>query len=236
VAHRPMTPLRRVHKTVSITQKAYQSLERAIAERRLTPGQVLVTGDLAEKLGVSRTPVREALLMLEKAGLVESANGRMMVAGLSLGDLDEVFELREAIERFCLEKVATQGRPDRFRALHDLLVGHPSPDDVDGTAAAAADRRFHRTMVALAANERLLAAWDQMATHLKRFWHDGRSDLDRARSDIAECRAIVAALEAGDVDDALLLLREHLQRTKLSLAAWQRGQRPPVEPAGQDPS
>jgi DNA-binding GntR family transcriptional regulator len=222
-----MATLRRIHKTTSVTQKTYRSLERAIAHNRLTPGQVLVIAELAEELGVSRTPVREALLMLEKAGLVEAHNGRIVVAGLSLEDLDEVFEFREAIELFCLEKAAEPTRRGRLEALGAAIAAHLDAEDPDGAdAAAQADLRFHRELVALADNDRLLAAWDHLATHLQRFWQDGRANVGRVRSDIQECVAIVQALQAGDAAEASRILKVHLRHTKEALSAWQREQRP----------
>jgi DNA-binding GntR family transcriptional regulator len=162
--------------------------------------------------------------MLEKAGLVETQNGRMTVTGLSLGDLDEVFEVRQAIEVFCLDKLAA--RPDRARlaALRKILAPHVGPVTIDPEAAAAADLEFHRKLVALADNGRLLASWDQMATHLQRFWQDGHANLGRIQSDLAECLALVDAVEEGRVDDAGALLRQHLSHTKQALAAWQRQQ------------
>jgi DNA-binding GntR family transcriptional regulator len=220
-----MSSLRRVTKNTTVTQKAYRTLERAIAQNRLTPGQVLVIGDLADELGVSRTPVREALLMLEKAGLVETHNGRMTVSGLSLSDLDEVFEVRQAIEIFCLDKLAS--RPDRARlsALRRILAPHVGPVTIDPDSAAAADLEFHRKLVSFADNGRLLASWDQMATHLQRFWQDGRANLGRIQSDLAECLALVDAVETGRAEEAATLLRQHLDHTKQALAAWQRQQR-----------
>lgn len=216
-----MAQLRRVHKTTSVTQRTYRNLERAIAQNRLSPGQALVIADLAEELGVSRTPVREALLMLEKAGLVEVANGRMTVAGLSTVDLDEVFEFREAIELFCIDKLTERADKQRLRSLRAMLAEHVEQDGpVDAEAAAAADLRFHRAVVALADNERLLSAWDQMATHLQRFWLEGKANLGRVKNDVAECVAIVDALEAGDAAAAASVLRDHLRQTKAALSAW----------------
>ncbi len=221
-----MAHLGRVRKAASVTERTYRALERAISQNKLLPGQPLVIADLAEELGVSRTPVREALLMLEKAGLVETANGRMTVAGLSTVDLDEVFEFREAIELFCIEKVAERAAKDRLAPLRFLLDVQAGTDArLDAAAAAAADLRFHRAVVALADNERLLAAWDQVATHLQRFWQEGRANLSRVRSDLEECVAILDALQAGDAKAASRVLRDHLRDTKAALSAWNDGGR-----------
>ena len=216
-----MASLRRVRKTTSVTQRTYRSLESAITQNRLEPGQTLVIADLAEELGVSRTPVREALLMLQKAGLVEASRGRMSVAGLSTADLDEVFEFREAIELFCIEKVAERVDKKRVATLRELLATYVGASGaIDAEAAAAADLRFHRAVVGLAGNERLLGAWDQVAIHLQRFWQDGRANLSRVQRDAEECLAIVDALEEGDAVTAGRVLREHLRHTKAALAAW----------------
>lgn len=218
-----MSPLRRVHKTQSITQKTYVRLERAIAKNRLVPGQLLVIGDLAEELGVSRTPVREALLMLEKAGLVEVENGRMTVSGLSLSDLEEVFEFRQAIELFSVEKIIESVPDARLNILRDLLEPYQDTgDQADYAAIAAADLKFHRSLVLLAENSRMLASWDQMATQLQRFWQDGRANVSRIKSDINECLSITAAVEQRDSNTASKLLQDHLLQTKLSLADWQQ--------------
>lgn len=218
-----MATLRRVRKTVTVTQRTYRTLERAIAQRRLAPGQPLVIADLAQELGVSRTPVREALLMLQKAGLVEVGNGRMTVAGLSSVDLDEVFEVREAIELFCVRKAAESVDRVRVQELRALITPHLEANPMDAAEAAAADLRFHRALVAAADNQRLLGAWDHAGTHLERFWHDGRANRSRVRSDIAECAAVIDAIEEGDGDAAAAALRHHLHQTKAALAAWESG-------------
>lgn len=220
-----MTNMRRVQKPVSVTQKTYRRLERAIAQNHLVPGQVLIIGNLADELGVSRTPVREALLMLEKVGLVEKAHGRVTVSQISLGDLDDVFEFREALESYCLERLAARGEPRQLTALRDVVAPYRSTDATANAEAAVADLRFHRTLVALSGNARMLAAWDQLATQFQRFWEAGRANLDRINDDLEECLAIVDALEAGDATAAAVLLRTHLRQTKQSLAVWQRMQR-----------
>lgn len=221
-----MSTFRRVYKTQSITQKTYNQLERAISQNRLMPGQQLVIGDLAEELGVSRTPVREALLMLAKAGLVESENGRMTVSGLSLSDLDEVFEFRQAIELFSVDKVIEVVPDVRLKILRELLEPYKDIEEIaDYAASAAADLKFHRSLVILAGNSRMLASWDQMATQLQRFWQDGRANVSRIKSDIKECLAITDAVEQRDGDSASKLLKDHLLQTKLSLTNWQNAVR-----------
>lgn len=211
-----MGTLRRVRRSTSVTQRTYERLELAITRHRLVPGAALVVTELAQELGVSRTPVREALMLLERVGLVETLNGRATVAGLANHDLDEVFEFREMIELFCLRKLADNGNAATFKALRRVLDGgDASPED-----AAVADISFHHSLVVLADNARLLEAWEQLATHLRRFWHDGRSDGRRGYADVRRCRAVIVALERRDASEASAVLLDHLRDARAALSRW----------------
>jgi DNA-binding GntR family transcriptional regulator len=211
-----------IYKTRSLTEKTYRRLERAILRRELEPGEPIVINDLAGKLGVSRTPVKEALLLLERSGLVEADDGRMHVANLSLGDLEEVFEVREAIELYAIGKIADAGEVSRQLAnLYDALKEHRSPTGAeDAQHASELDLKFHRALVASAGNRRMLSIWDQMATELQRFWSDGVGNLSRIASDVDECVGIVDAIRHHDAQAASALLVRHLDQTKRSLASW----------------
>lgn len=217
--------MRRVYKTKSVSEKTYLRIERAILRKELEPGQTLVINDLAEALGVSRTPVREALLLLEKTGLVRNENGRITVSDLSLNDLEEVFEVRQAIELFSIQKLVDNDDLKQLKSIRESLEAHRRPaTDADAEAAAALDLKFHHTLVVSTGNVRLVAVWDQMATELRRFWSDGKANLSRIRSDVEECLAIVTALEEGNAARASKLLLDHLNQTKQALAVWQREQ------------
>lgn len=217
--------MRRVYKTKSVSEKTYLRIERAILRKELAPGQVLVINDLAERLGVSRTPVREALLLLEKAGLVCSENGRITVSDLSLDDLEEVFEVRQAIELFSIQKLVEREDLKQLKRIREALEAHRRPgNEAEAEAAAALDLKFHHTLVVSTGNARLVGVWDQVATELQRFWNHGKANLSRIRSDVEECLAVVAALEEGDGAQASKLLLDHLNQTKRALSAWQRSQ------------
>lgn len=217
--------MRRIYKTRSISEKTYHRLEAAILKRELEPGVPLVINELASELGVSRTPVKEALLLLERAGLVANDDGRITVARLSLTDLEEVFEVREAVERFALTKVAKTGLGAPLEALYDALAAHRQPiGEEEARAAFELDLRFHRGLVLATGNARLLDIWDKSATELRRFWNDGFGSLSRISTDIDECLGVLDALRIGDEAGASEVLVRHLVQTKQALAAWQREQ------------
>ena len=98
-----MGSLTKVRKTQTVTSRVYKRLSRAILQNELLPGEHLVAEALAERFGVSRTPVREALQILEHEGLVETVGSSgTFVTGLELSDLLRIFEFREAIELHAL--------------------------------------------------------------------------------------------------------------------------------------
>lgn len=218
--------MKSIYKTRTLTEKTYRRLERAIVRRELEPGEPLVINDLAGKLGVSRTPVKEALLLLERSGLVENDDGRIHVANMSLGDLEEVFEVRESIELYAIGKIAGAGEVSRQLAnVYDALKEHRSPQGPsEAQRASELDLKFHRALVASAGNRRMLGIWDQMATELQRFWNDGVGNLSRIASDVDECLGIVDAIRSHDADAASALLVRHLDQTKNALEYWQNRQ------------
>lgn len=229
----PRSLVKSIYKTRSLTEKTYRRIERAILRHELEPGEPLVINELAGRLGVSRTPVKEALLLLERSGLVEAEEGRMHVANLSLDDLEEVFEVRASIELYAIGKIAHAGEVTRQLAnVYDSLQAYRSPAGTeDAQRASELDLKFHRALVASAGNRRMLTIWDQMATELQRFWSDGVGNLSRIASDVDECVSIVDAIRNHDADAASALLVRHLDQTKRALMSWRDQQHARTEGA-----
>ena len=221
-----MAKLGPLSRSRSVTDRTYDRLKHAIVTNAFEPGQALTTESLARELGVSRTPVRDALLMLRNEGFVEgdAVRGKgMVVADLRLADLDELFELRFALEAGALPLVAERCDPARLRAMRDALVQHREPEDGPASVAASlADLAFHRALLRATGNAHFLRTWDQLATKLQRFWGAGRAIPGRARADIEESLAIVDALIDGDVPTARTRLATHLAHTQAGIAAWHR--------------
>lgn len=215
--------MRRVYKTKSVTEKVYSKLRRAISRNELLPGQPLNIETLANDLGVSRTPIREALLMLKQEGLVDTETRTAFVAGLKLEDLEEIFELRQAVEIHAL-RLVSRGR--NLRPLEHVarqlrkFEDPESPEEV--TKAAEADLDFHRALVSATSNRRLIEVWEQMSVQMSRFWEAGRDAHERAIQDVGECLRIIEALEAGSEEEAATILEHHLSKTKAAILDWWR--------------
>jgi DNA-binding GntR family transcriptional regulator len=214
---------------VTLAGQALAGLRAAIVDGRLEAGERYSVAALADRLGVSRTPVREALLVLERQGLVRfERNKGVRVLAPSAGDLEEVFALR-----LLLEVPATRRACARLTGAElDALDG-----ELDAMAAAAAagaegpfmahDQRFHEIVLDAAGNRRLAVQVDQLRDQVRL---RGASTVGRSR-DLeaihAEHVAIRDALRARDAAAAGAAMRAHLVATGTLLVA-QEGGGPPV--------
>jgi DNA-binding GntR family transcriptional regulator len=155
---------------VSLRQAVLQQVRAEIVSGRAQAGTIYSVPELAASLGVSTTPVREALLELSLAGLLTPLRNRgFLVEGHSVKDLENLFAVRVMLERFALETLARQGLtdPEPLRALADAVGAAVSREDVNSYIEA--DRRFHEALVARAGNPRLtrlvVAQRDEMRLH-----------------------------------------------------------------------
>ena len=185
----PLEPLAAPQTLATHTRRAVLA---AIADGRLEPGGRYSVAQLAEQLGISRTPVREALLVLEREGRVRfERNKGVRVLETTAADVAEVFELRLLLEVPAAAKAC--GIVDT-EALEAALA------DGDG-------ERFHELIVLAAGNRRLAAIVAGLREAL------GAPTTRDPEEAAAEHRAILAALQAGDADRAAAAMRYHLRRT-----------------------
>ncbi len=197
---------------MSYVQQAYRTLKDRILANRYPPGQQILEQALADDLGMSRTPVREALIRLHDEGLVELIPRRgMRVVPLAPEDMREIYEVLSALEvaavelaaRRSLELEALQPLEDALQAMETRLAD----DDLDGWARA--DARFHRALLALSGNRRLVA----MAATLADQVHRARMTTLRLRprpvKSIEEHREVLEALRDGDGERAARAHRRH---------------------------
>jgi DNA-binding GntR family transcriptional regulator len=205
------------------SDRAYATLREDIVEWRLAPGTVLQEVEQSERLGVSRTPVREALARLTADGLVAAQGGRgLVVTTVSVESVEQLFDLRRALEQETARAAAKNRTPDvfldlrdRFREAAGLLVdGDPSHSRyyelVDRLDSAIDDA---------AANPYLVAALRNLRPHLARVRRVSRDDPDRLRAAAQEHLLIVEAIIDGDAELAASATRVHLYRSLQSVLA-----------------
>ncbi|MGC5050953.1 GntR family transcriptional regulator [Micromonospora sp. DT48] len=191
---------------------AFRAIRDAIVNGTLAPGERLNDAELAQWLGVSRTPVREALTRLEEAGLVRTKPGRYtMVSPLDLralrGAQSVTTALHELAVREALPNLST-AELDAMRAANTRFAQALRADDVD--AAIAADDEFHGVLVAASANAALRSVLDQFTPALRRLERLRFASLS-GRGSVAQHERIIELCEAGDVDGAVAATRVNWQ-------------------------
>ena len=194
-------------------EQVYQRLRDLIVQGLLAPGSRVVETEVATRLGVSRTPVREALQRLQQEGFVVGAPGaqqaRLTVAPLTRADVHELLNIVGELEGLGARWAAALPVADRkalgkdLRALNTEFhrIGRTVP--VDHSHLYDADERLHRRIVQAGVGPRLLALHDAVKPQAERYIRMYISMLTSdIRASVAEHDAIIEAIEAGDADEA----------------------------------
>ena len=201
---------------MSSVSRAYAIIKENILENRYPPGHQALEQELADALGMSRTPVREALIRLSKEGLVELKPRRgMRVVALSPLDMKEIYEVLTGLETTAVELMGRrEPEPQVLLPLEKATQQMESAlERNDLQAWADADERFHRELLILGGNRRLIA----MASILSDQAHRARMVTLRLRdkpvdSNI-EHRQVLEALKSGKWAEARRLHHQHRTRT-----------------------
>jgi DNA-binding GntR family transcriptional regulator len=191
----------------------YQKLRELIVSGRITPGARITEGEVVERFGVSRTPVRSAVQRLQQEGFIQAAapgrQTRLVVAPLTQEDLDELFGLVGEIEGFAARRAAVlpgEQRASLVRTLHErndalrTLAQRPHPDP---DRFFELDAAFHGAYVQVGGGRRTLTLHDHIAPQAERYARVYVSALtNRIGDSVREHDIIVAAIEVGDADPA----------------------------------
>jgi DNA-binding GntR family transcriptional regulator len=211
-AMEPTFQLPRVAEPVSLKDKAYKALKSAILSLKLKPGDPLVESDLAQQLGISKTPVRDALLELEREGFVTKVLFKgTYVTEITLKDVREVFQVRAVLEGLAARLAAP------FFSAKDLEEGEKI---ITAAEAALAEgdialcsehgKRFHRLIINKADNQRLQTIILNLDDHLQRFRLLSDQINGRLNKSLKEHRKILEALGRKDPLAAEETARGHL--------------------------
>ena len=198
----------------SLADRAYDALLAAIAEGRLRPGQRVREIAFAEQLGISRTPIREALQRLARDGLItlDARNGAR-ITELSLEAIQELYDLREILEGSAARFAALSAKANDLQRLKAILAKEAEHGN-DPAALAKLNKLFHRTLCEAANNRYLMSAVSDFSTTLLLLGPTTLAAGGRAGESQAEHRAIVEAVAAGDADKAETLMRAHIRRAR----------------------
>ncbi len=199
------------------SERVYRSLRSEILDATLAPGDVLAEVELSTRLGVSRTPVREALTRLVSDGLATALSGRgTVVSEVSTGDITGLYELRQALEAQAAALAAQRRTRPPFEALHQRLLQVPTLlDGLEGGLRAYFDltRDFDQAIDDAVANNYLRTALRSVRLHSARIRRLSQHNPERLKAAAAEHLLIVDAILAGDASLAAHATHVHLHQS-----------------------
>jgi len=192
----------------------YDQLKLEILNGHLEPGEKLVEASLAERLLVSRTPIREALTRLEHDGLTERRSRGYYVRERSAEEILDIYETRCVLEAMA-GRVAAERRTDHdLRQLRWIADAGKSVDVEDQTALVEYNRRFHQAVWRAAHHETLLDLLQRLDLHVSRYSATTLTYPGRWAESLAEHEALLAAIERRDAAEAESVARGHFLKAR----------------------
>jgi DNA-binding GntR family transcriptional regulator len=208
----------RIDRPVPLRERVYQAMQELIISRQLAPGQHLVESELAELLGVSRQPIREALQLLNSEGWVDLSPGYgAFVHAPTETEVDQLLAVRSVLEGESARLAAQHADEDGIERLRQLCRDGEAAlaaDDVDAMVAANGD--LHRLVTELSGNQVLLDFVIQVDRRVR--WYYTPIARQRGKKSWQEHRKLIDAIEKRDADAASRIMREHTERTRQSYA------------------
>ena len=202
-------------------ERAYEFVKHEVLTDPDMQGQFINEQNLADRIGVSRTPIREALQRMETQSLLVRDGRSLMVASLDHNQLAELYVVRGELEGLAARLAAKHATPEEVRVLRDMLEADRALVN-DPQALSRANRRFHRQIHLASHNRFLVQQLDLVHRSMALLASTSLSAEGRSRGTLEEHEAIVKAIEAGDGEAAYAALREHISRafmTRLRLDA-----------------
>jgi len=201
------------HDRRKVTDWVYEEVREAIIDLRLEPGKPLREAAIAQQLGVSKTPVREALSRLEQEGLVETTSFKgAVVSAYSPQDLTEIYELRELLQGAAARAAAEQATDGTLAALDDITEQSRALRDAGSTEELAEMLgRFDVVIFEQVENRRVASLIQNLRAHLMRVGKLTEEIPGRVQTSVEEHARIVEAIRAHDADAAERAMREHIR-------------------------
>ena len=195
------------------TQRAYERIKEQIITTQLPPGAVIQETVLIAELGLGRTPIREALKLLEAEKLVVVSSRRgMFVTGVSISDLAEIQEIRSVLDPLCVRLAVARISAAELAEMRQLMAAAQAPaENWDMAALMVFDRRFHALLAKAACNELLEAELEMLYNLSARIWYlylDRLVPSDLTFDALAE---ILSALETKDTGRAEQAILRHIR-------------------------
>jgi Transcriptional regulators len=207
-------------KKQKLKETAYNYIRDAIFSFEFKPGQAIVEQDLSEKLGISRTPLREALKQLELEGLVHQVPSYgTFVANITIQDVEELCQLRQLLETTALKTAIIEATDAELNAFEKKLCGLDDSKINESSGKEAyygSDRDLHSLIMRYSQNSRMIAIHNNIEMQLERLRRISSMTPMRLATSKQEHLAIIHAMQNRDFSNALLMLTLHLNNVRES--------------------
>jgi GntR family transcriptional regulator, gluconate operon transcriptional repressor len=226
-----ISSLRALEKPSSLWQDAAVAVRRAILSGELKDGERVSEASLAELLGVSRAPVRDAMRILVQEGLLRQGTWATTVVGLTERDVRQLYDLRGHLEIYAIKQVAgnLDGEADSALAEAAERMREAAARGHDSLYTSA-DLSFHRALIAASHNRWLMANWEQLVPTIQAALVLGTHNKRRSATMVAESHlALLKSLREGDAGAAETRLRGHIEGAAIHLVEQFLRFRRPVE-------
>ncbi len=217
----PVFQLPKITEPVSLKDKAYNAIKSAILSLQLKPGAPLVESELAQQLGISKTPVRDALLELEREGFVTKVLFKgTYVTEVTLKDVREIFQVRAVLEGLAARLAAPLFSPQELDQMAENLAAAEAAL-AEGNLDLCSERgkRLHDAIINKADNQRLTLIIRNLDDHVQRFRLLSDQISGRLNKSVKEHRRVLEALRQRDPAAAEQAMRDHLFSVLRDLSA-----------------
>ncbi|MBQ1465575.1 MAG: GntR family transcriptional regulator [Eubacteriaceae bacterium] len=203
------------HRSVSLADQVFDYLENDILTGVYARGEILTEGRISETLGVSRTPVREALRRLEQEHLIEERPKGMVVVGISPEDADNIYEIRVRIEGLAAALAARNATEEELSHLGEILdlqefyLGREDAEKIKSM-----DNDFHREVYRLSGSAVFYDTLMPLHKKIQKFRKSAIQDPERAAASVAEHRRILEGMIRRDEPAAENAMIEHIKMAR----------------------
>ena len=198
-----------------IREIAYEVLKKAIITGEIPAGERIVETDYADRLHISRTPLREALRKLERDGLVEYVMRRgVVVRAFTIQDVQEIYTIRNALEMLTLPAIIENATAEDISALRDKLAEMDKLQEEDNVEALSPlAREFHWQLTSICQQKRILRVIEGQDEYIRRFSAMSIRQENRRSAAHLEHHRLVDYVEAKDLERFTELTRKHIERS-----------------------
>ncbi len=200
------------HKTISLADQVFDHLENDILSGKYQRGEILTESKLSAELGVSRTPIREALRRLEQEHIIEESGKGSVVIGINEKDLEDIFMIRKSLECQVAALAAKNRTEEQLKQLREALefqefyLNKKDPDQIK-----LMDSRFHETLYKLSGSTAFYDTLVPLHKKIQKYRRASVANSSRAEASVAEHRKIYEAIESQNTALAAKYASEHVE-------------------------